>query len=69
MESTTLELLPVCECGYILSDLKIGRIVDTDGWKSMRPFTPDYCCNCGRIIKELKLDAKFLETLMKEGLV
>lgn len=58
---TTLRLLPVCECGHIIDGLIIDQIVDTDGWKSIRPFAPDRCPNCNKVIESLTIDTNYLK--------
>ena len=62
----TLRLLPVCECGYVISDLEIDIIVDTDGWKSKRCFSPDRCPHCGRLFECMAVDEKFLKPFVNK---
>lgn len=61
METTTVMLLPVCECGNIIAGLVVDDIVDVDGWKCIRPFAPDRCPRCNKMIKCMTIDTKYLK--------
>ena len=61
METTTVMLLPVCECGNIIAGLEVDKIVDVDGWKCIRPFTPDVCPRCKKLIECMTIDTKLLK--------
>lgn len=61
METTTLMLLPVCECGNIIAGLEIDKIVDVDGWKCRRPFSLIECPRCKRLIESISIDNQYLK--------
>ena len=66
METTTVMLLPVCECGNIVAGLEVNRIVDVDGWKCIRPFTPYECPRCKKVIEKMIVDNKYLSAFCGE---
>lgn len=61
METTTVMLLPVCECGNIIAGLVVDQIVDVDGWKCKRPFAPERCPRCNKMIKCMTVDTNYLK--------
>lgn len=61
METTTVMLLPVCECGNIITGLEVNKIVDVHNWKCMRPFTPDICPRCQKLIECMTIDTQYLK--------
>lgn len=65
METTTITLLPVCECGNVIADLEIDKIVDVEGWKCKRPFVPYECPRCQRLIEKMVIDNKYLAAFVK----
>lgn len=61
METTTVMLLPVCECGNIIAGLVVDQIIDVDGWKCKRPFTPERCPRCNKMIEHMTVDTRLLQ--------
>ena len=57
----TFKLLPVCECGYAIRDLKINRDEKFDGWNYVIPFTPSRCPNCHEFIDAMTIDLNMLK--------
>ncbi len=53
---TTLKLLPVCECGYIIRDLQIGKdVIEQNGIKYGVPYIrPADCPNCHKEIESIE---------------
>ena len=52
--TTTVRMLPVCECGQVISDLVLDMYIDVaeSGYKySNFTFTPGRCPNCGKYIE------------------
>ena len=67
-KSTTLKMLPVCECGQVIPDLEYGDEVDvlSNGYKHLKPmFQPMVCPNCKRHIESLIIDGKYVHMFMK----
>lgn len=69
-QSVTLTMLPVCECGQVISDLACG-IIDKDifnGFKYQHAFfQPMYCPNCGRYITNLEIKNRYLKLFKEES--
>lgn len=66
---TTLHMLPVCECGQVISDLIINTDIDetSNGLKFVVPsFSPSRCPNCGKTIECLRVDGQFKSLFAKE---
>ena len=58
---TTLKLLPVCECGYVIRDLELDSIEVLCGWKYIVPFKPSRCPNCNQFIDSMIVDMNMLK--------
>lgn len=56
----TIRLLPVCECGHIISDLELDQTESWCGNEYCVPFTPAVCPNCNQIIETMTIDTHFL---------
>lgn len=64
MEKTTVMLLPVCKCGNVIAGLEVDQIIDSNGWKCKRPFTPERCPRCNKMIEYMTVDTKFLKAFV-----
>lgn len=60
--STTVKLLPVCECGHIIRNLEINQTESWCGFEYNVPFTPSVCPNCHQIIESMTIDGQFIKT-------
>lgn len=61
---TSVHMLPVCECGQIISDLyaEVPDIEPPNRFKYPSIFFyPPRCPNCGRYIKEIQIDEKYTD--------
>lgn len=66
---TTLRMLPVCECGQVISDWVMSIDIDetSNGLKFVTPsFSPSCCPNCGKTIEYLRVDGQFKSLFAKE---
>lgn len=62
---TTIKLLPVCECGYVLRDLELNHTEALCGWKYSVPFTPSSCPNCHKFIESMTIDMHLLKQFVR----
>lgn len=53
----TVRLYPVCECGYVLRDLKIERIISRNSLFATAKdiICPNICPNCNRVISTVQV--------------
>ena len=64
--STTLSMLPVCECGHVIRDVKANIHTKRDGWHHLDcTISPTHCPNCGAHIDCLQIDGKYVEMFLK----
>ena len=67
--TTTVHMLPVCECGQVISDLVLDMYVDSteSGYKYPKfSFYPTQCPNCGKYIECLQVDGRYVDMFKKE---
>ena len=67
--TTTVHMLPVCECGQVISNLVLDMYIDEaeSGYKySKFTFTPGRCPNCGKYIECLQVDGRYIDMFKKE---
>lgn len=69
--TTTVRMLPVCECGQIIDDLMLEVYIDEiefePGYKySKYSFHPAKCPNCRKYIDCLQVDGKYTDMFKKE---
>lgn len=65
-----LNLLPVCECGYIFDDVKINSnnsILNYYSFKIVQDskFSPSHCPNCGKEIESIEYNKNLLNNFIK----
>ena len=67
--TTTVHMLPVCECGQVISDRVLCMYIDEteSGYKySKFAFYPAQCPNCGKYIECLQVDGRYVDMFKKE---
>lgn len=67
-DSTTLTMLPVCECGTVIPDVEIEleSVKNNSGYVSSNiHFYPFECPNCGSHIERLQMYEKYVDMFLR----
>ena len=64
--TTTVHMLPVCECGQVISNLVFDMYIESGYKYSKFTFMLGRCPNCGKYIECLQVDGRYIDMFKKE---